>query len=103
MSDSDIRLTAALNANAPPEQDPKFRVEVLLRTERARFKRRLVMMVAIALVAASLMAWIAVDTWSFWLVAAAAAVAMFFVSGVPMEAIPGFSVFARTFRRWLFD
>ena len=103
MSDSDIRLTAALNADPPPERDPKFRVEVLFRAERARFKRRLVMTLAIALVAASLMAWLAVDTWNFWLVATAAAVAMFFLSGVPIEAIPGVSVFARIFRRWLFD
>ena len=56
MSDLDIRLTAALNADPPPAQDAKFRVEVLLRIERARFKRRVVMTLAVAFAAAALVA-----------------------------------------------
>ena len=40
MSDIETRLTAALHADAPPARDAMFRVEVLVRLERARFRRR---------------------------------------------------------------
>ena len=45
MSDGDERLTAALLADAPPERDPLFRIEVLTRMERARFRRQLLLSV----------------------------------------------------------
>ena len=52
MSDVDARLTAALQADAPPARDPSFRVEVLVRLERARFRRRVARIVSLAAVAA---------------------------------------------------
>ena len=110
MSDLDIKLTAALNADPVPAQDPKFRVEVLLRIERARFKRRLIRTLAIAFPAAALVvmnaqaieAWIATDIWRVWIVAVGAVVAMFSLSGVPIEALLGVRGFARTLGRWLY-
>ena len=109
MSDLDTRLTAALNADAPPGRDARFRVEVLLRIERSRFKRRVVMALAVAFAATALVAvsaqaieaWIATDTRSLWIIAIAAVVAMFSFSGVPIGALPGFRGFARILGRWL--
>src|SRR5690349_4200574 len=54
MSDLDARLAEALRPDAPPVRDPIFRVEVLTRLERARFKRRAAVTVALAAVAAVL-------------------------------------------------
>jgi hypothetical protein len=110
MSDLDNRLTAALNADPPPAQDAKFRIEVLLRIERARFKRRVVMTLVVAFAATALVvvnaqdieAWIATDIWRVWIVAFGAVAAMFSLSGVPIEALPGFRGFARTLGRWLY-
>jgi len=110
MSDLDIRLTAALNADPPPPQDAKFRVEVLLRIESARFKRRVIMTLTVAFTAAALVvlnaqeieAWITTDIWHVWIVALGAVVAMFSLSRVPIEALPGFRGFARTLGRWLY-
>jgi hypothetical protein len=39
MTDPETRLAAALSADAPPAHDPMFRVEVLVRLERERFRR----------------------------------------------------------------
>ena len=39
MSDIETRLTAALQVDVPPARDAVFRVEVLVRLERARFRR----------------------------------------------------------------
>jgi fatty acid desaturase len=110
MSDLDNRLTAALNANPPPERDARFRVEVLLRIEQAQFKRRVLRTLAVAFAAAVLVAvnaqdieaWIATDPWHVWIVALGAAVAMLSLSNVPIEALPGLGGFARTLRRWLY-
>jgi len=85
MSDLETRLTAALPADAPPERDMVFRVEVLVRLEQARFRRRvartLVVAAAVAVVAAvsapALSAWIAVDRERLWIVALAAPAALF--------------------------
>jgi hypothetical protein len=41
MSELEQRLGAALGADAPPARDALFRLEVLVRRERARFKRQL--------------------------------------------------------------
>jgi len=110
MNDPDSRLKRALHADPPPERDAKFRVEVLLRIENARFKRRVVKVLAIAFAAATLVAvnaqtiaaWIATDIWHLWIVAVAAVVIMFSLSGVPIAALPGFRGFARTLNRWLY-
>jgi hypothetical protein len=48
VSDLEDRLTAALNADAPPARDVRFRVEVLARLEQARFRRRVRMSVLVA-------------------------------------------------------
>ena len=108
MSDLESKLTAALNADAPPARDAKFRIEVLLRIERARFKRRLIMAVSVAFAAAAIVAlnaqviaaWITTDIWRLGIVAAATVAATFSLSGVPLEALPGFRRLARTLRRW---
>ena len=110
MSDPDIRLKAALHADPPPARDAKFRVEVLMRIERARFKRRVVTTLAVAFAAAALVAvnaqaieaWIATDIWRLWIVAVAVIVIMFSLSGVPIAAVPGFRGFARTLGRWFY-
>jgi hypothetical protein len=40
MTDIDARITAALQHDAPSPRDPLFRVSVLERRERQRFRRR---------------------------------------------------------------
>ena len=110
MSDLDNRLTTALNADPPPVRDARFRVEVLLRIEQARFKRRVLRALALAFAAAVLMAvnaqaigaWIATDTWHGWIVALGVVGAMFSLSNVPIEALPGLGGVARTLSRWLY-
>jgi hypothetical protein len=111
MSDFDIKLTEILKADAPPAQDAKFRVEVLLRIERVRFKRRVVRTLAVAFAAAAIVvvnaqaieAWIATDIWHVWIAALGAVAAMFSLSGVPIEALPGFRGFARALSRRLYS
>jgi len=39
-ADLDQRIAQLLNANAPPERDPLFRIQLLARRERQRFRRR---------------------------------------------------------------
>ncbi len=110
MSDLDSRLTAALSADPPPARDARFRVDVLLRIERARFKRRLIATLTVGFTGASLVAmnaqaievWIATDIWRVGSVAVGAVAAMFSLSGVPIDAVPGFRGFARTLGRWLY-
>jgi uncharacterized membrane protein YcjF (UPF0283 family) len=110
MSDFENRLTAALNADPPPARDAKFRVEVLLRIERAQFKRRVLSTLAVAFAGAVLVVlnaqvievWIATDIWSVWFVALGAVAVMFSLSGVPIDALPGFRIVARTLGHWLY-
>jgi hypothetical protein len=110
MSNPDNRLTAALNADLPPARDARFRVEVLLRIEQARFKRRVLRSLAMAFAAAVLVgvnaqaieAWIVTDIFHVWIVALVAIAAMFSLSNVPIEALPGIRGFARTLTRWLY-
>jgi hypothetical protein len=40
MTNTDERITAALQHDAPPARDPMFRLQVLERRERQRFRRR---------------------------------------------------------------
>lgn len=69
MSDLETRLTSALNADAPPARDAVFRVEVLMRLERARFRRHVrrivftttLLAVFAAVSAPAIDAWIAAD------------------------------------------
>jgi hypothetical protein len=42
MTDADERLAAALRHDAPPPRDARFRLQVIERRERRRFRRRAV-------------------------------------------------------------
>jgi len=46
--DTDEKILAILRDDAPPRHDPMFRLRVLERIERKRFKHRLTMLVAVA-------------------------------------------------------
>jgi uncharacterized membrane protein len=54
--DPDPLFAALLRKDAPAERDPVFRVEVLCRLERAKYRRRLVALLALALVVAAVAA-----------------------------------------------
>jgi hypothetical protein len=110
VNDLDARLTAALHADTPRARDVMFRVEVLVRLERGRFRRQVLMTIGVALVLTVLAAvniqafeaWIATDVWIAWMVALGAVAALFALSGVPVHALPGAGVFVRTIGRRLY-
>jgi hypothetical protein len=110
MSDVDSRLTAILNANLSKAQDAGFRVEVLVRIERARFKRRVLMTLAFAFAAAVLVvvrapaieAWIATDVWRLWAIALGAVIALFSFVRRADRGLPGLRGVARTLARCLY-
>jgi peptidoglycan/LPS O-acetylase OafA/YrhL len=54
--DPDPRFADLLRKDAPPERDPVFRVEVLCRLERAKYRRRLCALLALGLVLAAIAA-----------------------------------------------
>src|ERR1051325_3018509 len=105
MSDLETRLTAALNADAPPAHDARFRVELLVRQERARFRQRVTVAVSVvaavaalvALVAPSLEAGIAGDG-QLAIVAGVVVAALFSVAALAGES-PGAS-FLRRLAGW---
>jgi len=109
MSDLDSRLTAAMQADAAPGHDPMFRVEVFVRLERARFRRRIVLTLAVAFVAAvlvvvnaeSVRAWMTTDI-RVLVVALGASAGLFALSGVPVEALPGARGLVNALSRWLY-
>jgi hypothetical protein len=112
MSDVDARLTAVLQADAAPVHDVMFRVETLVRLERARFKRRLLLTVAAAAATAVLMAataqalgaWMAADLLHVGIVALVSMVAMvMLLPGTQGESFEGARVLARTLDRWLYQ
>ena len=108
MSDVDARLAAALGADAPPERDALFRLDVLARLERARFRRRIVGAMAIAAMAALLVAvnaqtidtWLATDAQHGWIAGAMALAVMLALPGMPTEATPGVRSVVKVFGRW---
>jgi len=110
MSDLDSRLTAALEADAAPAHDPMFRVEVLMRLERARFRRRIVLTMAVAFVAAAIAAmnvesvrgWMTADIRNVFFIALGAMAGLFALSGVPIEALPGSRALVSAFARWFY-
>jgi hypothetical protein len=109
MSDLETRLSAALRADDVPPRDPLFRVEALVRLERARFRRR----VGRALVAVGELAVLAavnvrvIDNWvaaadhqRLW-IAALAAVATSWTIPVVMTR-PRLRLAVRAFSRMLY-
>jgi len=109
MSDLETRLEAALQADRAPARDASFRVEVLVRLERARFRRRVALTVPVAAVLAvvaamsapALDAWMAADAQRHWVVALGAA-AMFGLSAVLVESRTGVRSVVRAVSRWLY-
>ena len=103
MTELESRLSAALGADAPPARDALFRLEVLVRRERGRFRRRLTLtvaavfaaMVLVGLNAQPLGAWAGTDPARLVVVAALVA------AGV-LATLPRVRAFARRLERWFF-
>ncbi len=108
MSDLETRLTDALHADTPPARDPLFRVELLMRLERARFRRRveraLVVVGVLAVLAALnvrvIDSWLAADNERVWVAALAAVAALWTLSLVLLK--PRFRMAVRAFGRLLY-
>jgi hypothetical protein len=108
MSDLETRLSAALHADEAPVRDPLFRVEVLVRLERARFRRRVGRTLAVVGVLAVLAAvnvrviddWVAADNQRLWIAALAAAATLWAIP-VVMTA-PRLRMAVRAFGRMLY-
>ena len=85
MTNIDERITAALHHDAPPPRDPLFRIQLLERRERQRFRRRTqqalagaaaVLIVSALTASAGSMAYVAGSVLLFALVLVTGAVAM---------------------------
>jgi len=85
MTNIDQRITTALQHDAPPPRDPVFRIQLLERRERQRFRRRTqqalaggaaVLIVSALTVSAGSMAYVAGSVLLFALVLVTGAVAM---------------------------
>jgi len=62
----------------------------------------LVLVAALAVLnAQAIEAWITADIWRVCIVAIGTVAAMFYLSGIPIEALPGVRGFARSLGRWL--
>lgn len=110
MTDRESRLNAALGADAPPVRDALFRLDVLVRRERAWFRRQLTLTVAAVLAAAILVglnaqalgAWAGGDNERLIAVAALATAAVVALIRAPLAALPGVRTFAQRVERWFF-
>jgi len=110
MTDRESRLNAALGADAPPVRDALFRLDVLVRRERARFRRQLSLTVAVVLAAAipaglnaqALGAWAGADTERLLAVTALATAAVMALIGTPLAELPGVRTFAQRVEGWFF-
>jgi hypothetical protein len=110
MNDLDARLAAALHEDSPPPRDAIFRVDVLARLERLRFRRRVTVTVASTFVVAVLVAvnapaieaWMATDVLRLGIVALVAAVALFALPAALVDAPSGVRTLVRAFGRWLY-
>ncbi len=108
MNNVETRLTAALHEDVPPARDPLFRVEVLVRLERARFRRRvgraLIAMAVLALLAAANVRaiddWFTADGQRLWIVALATAAALWTIPFLMIK--PQFRTAARALGRLLY-
>ena len=100
MTDLESRLNAALGADAPPARDALFRLDVLVRRERARFRRQLTLTGAavlmgamlVALNAQALGAWVGADPERLLALAAFATAAVVALIGPRLAAVPGHSL-----------
>ena len=52
MADDEARLVQLLRGELPPARDPLFRIEVLARLERRRFRRQLALVLTVGAVSA---------------------------------------------------
>ena len=90
-------------------RDASFRVEVLVRLERARFRRRValtvpvaaVLAVVVAMSAPSLDAWMGADAQRHWIVAVGAA-ALFGLSSLLVESRAGVRSVVTAVGRWFY-
>lgn len=108
MNDLETRLNDALHAGDPPARDPLFRVETLVRLERARFRRQVRRMLAVAGVLAVLAAvnvrvidrWMAANNQGVWIAALAVAATLWTIPLVLTR--PRFRMAVRAFGRLLY-
>jgi len=110
VSDLEDRLTAALNADAPPARDVRFRVDVLARLEQARFRRRVRTSVLVAAAVAVLAAvsapilngWIA-DVQRLSIAALGVPAVLFALLAVLLGRPAGVRTLVSAFGRWLYS
>ncbi len=108
MNDLETRLNDALHAGDPPARDPLFRVETLVRLERARFRRQVRRTLAVVGVLAVLAAvnvrlidsWVAANDQRVWTAALAAAATLWTIPVVMTR--PRFRMAVRAFGRLLY-
>ena len=108
MTDPETRLTAALQADAPPGRDTSFRVDVLVRLEQSRFRRQVGRSVIVAAVVAVLAAGMTLsfDAWiseTVWIVALGAPVAVFAIFAGLVDTPTAVGTVVRTVGRWLYQ
>ena len=109
LEDLEARLSTALQAGAPPARDPVFRMDVLVRLERARFRRRMMLAVVAAALVAVLVAvsaptiadWMAADVRLVWIIALGSAAAWLALSRMLVEP-HGVSAAISALGRWLY-
>ena len=109
LEDLEARLTAALQTGAPPARDAIFRMHVLVRLERARFRRRMMLAVVGAALVAVLVGvsaptiadWMAADVRLLWIITLGSAAALVAVSRMLVEA-DGVSAAISALGRWLY-
>ena len=108
MNDLETRLSAALHADGPPARDPLFRVEALVRLERARFRRQVGRTLAVVGVLAVLAAanarvidsWVSANNERVWIAALAAAATLWAIPIVMTR--PRFRMAVRAVGRLLY-
>lgn len=95
MTNADHRITTALQQDAPPAGDPAFRLQVLERRERQRFRRHALISMAAAVITATVMVVLAVSGGRMY---TAGSVVLFAV--VLLTASAYLPVFGRLIRRF---
>ena len=109
MTDLESRLNAALGAD-PPARDALFRLEVLVRRERARFRRQLTLSLVAVLAAAiltglsapALLGWAGADPERLVVLVSLVAAAVVGLMRASFAAVPGVSTLAQRVERWFF-